>query len=154
MNLEDLQKLSKVMAKGVGINIPIIKAKLPNLENDCAKPEPLATTCNHLPSPTPEGILHIKRILQYLKIDYVQEFKFCDDRKFRFDFYIEKYKIGIEYDGIFSEKSRHTTAKGFTMDCEKMNLSTILGYKIFRYTILNYKDFEQNLKDFIAFNKL
>ncbi|NQZ74650.1 MAG: DUF559 domain-containing protein [Ekhidna sp.] len=59
------------------------------------------------------------------------------DRKFRFDFACKDYKIAIEYDGIISAKSRHTSVKGFTTDCEKTNLAQVHGWIVLRYTALN-----------------
>lgn len=77
---------------------------------------------------------------------YVKEYKFCDTRRFKFDYYIPVLKVGIEYDGLNSEKSRHTTLTGFSKDCEKTNLAQILGYKVLRYTSLNYKDLGRDLQ--------
>jgi len=79
----------------------------------------------------------IKKLYPRYKQDYFKEFCFSDNRKFRFDFYIPELKLGIEYDGLFSKKSRHTTPAGFSKDCEKMNLATILGFKTLRYTSIN-----------------
>lgn len=80
----------------------------------------------------------------------VAEHKFLENRRFRFDWAIPDLKIGIEYEGLFSGKSRHTTPKGFTGDCEKYNLAAMNGWKVLRYTALNYgqisKDIEQLLK--------
>ena len=69
-----------------------------------------------------------------------REFKFCPDRKWRFDWAIPSMKIGIEYEGLMSAKSRHTTIKGFTGDTEKYNTGQQLGWKVLRFTALNYKD--------------
>lgn len=73
------------------------------------------------------------------KIQFEKEYKFSS-RKFRFDFALPGYKIGIEYDGLNSEKSGHTTLKGFTKDTEKINIAISLGWKVLRYTVLNYKN--------------
>lgn len=67
------------------------------------------------------------------------EYKFCDGRKFKFDWAIPKYKIAIEYEGLFSAKSRHTTPTGFTGDTEKYNLAASLGWRVVRVTAMNYK---------------
>ena len=56
--------------------------------------------------------------------------------------------VAIEYEGIFSEKSGHTTLSGYKKDVEKYNLATKLGWKILRYTADNYFDFENDLKYF------
>jgi very-short-patch-repair endonuclease len=80
------------------------------------------------------------------KITFEKEFKFSKERKFRFDFCLPDYKIGIEYDGLNSEKSGHTTLTGFTKDTEKINLAISLGWKVLRFTVLNYKSVLQEVK--------
>lgn len=64
------------------------------------------------------------------------------ERRFRFDWAVEGcgLKIGIEYEGISSEKSRHTTISGYTGDTEKYNMAQALGWEVLRFTALNYKD--------------
>lgn len=79
--------------------------------------------------------------------EYQKEFKFCPSRKFRMDFCITDLKIGIEYEGIFSRKSRHTSLKGYMGDIEKYNLATKMGYKILRYHASNYKDCLSDLNE-------
>lgn len=61
-------------------------------------------------------------------------------RKWRFDFSIKEIMVAVEYEGVFSEVSRHTTAKGYTGDIEKYNAAQALGWKVLRFTALNYKD--------------
>jgi len=101
----------------------------------------------------PEGLQAIERVLKAANIDYTPEFKFSEHRKFRFDlafWYKSKLKgeikVGVEYEGLMSAKSRHTTKTGFTGDCEKYNLCQIEGWIILRYTALNYKNFVEDLK--------
>ena len=72
-------------------------------------------------------------------VELKSEFRFDEVRKWRFDFCIPSLMIGIEYEGLMSEKSRHTTAKGFTGDTEKYNQAQQLGWKVLRFTALNYK---------------
>ncbi|WP_142783369.1 hypothetical protein [Changchengzhania lutea] len=97
------------------------------------------------------GKKSIKTLLWVLKREgmienYVEELQFDDVRKFRFDWALPDLKIAIEYEGIFSKKSRHTTIKGFTTDCEKYNLAQIMGWKVLRYTANNYQNIEKDLK--------
>jgi len=98
----------------------------------------------------PKGIVHILLILQYLAIEYQTEYKFYKTRKFRFDVAIPDHKIAIEYEGIFSLKSRHTTLKGYTADTEKYNIAQIQGWKVLRYTAINYKNIENDIKQLIS----
>ena len=91
----------------------------------------------------------LKYWCQEKNIQFEKEYKFSN-RKFRFDFALPEYKIGIEYDGLNSEKSGHTTLTGFTKDTEKLNLAISLGWKVLRYTVLNYQnvlqDIQKNIK--------
>lgn len=73
------------------------------------------------------------------------EYKFDKERKFRFDFCIPSIKLAIEYEGIFSAKSRHTSLKGYSIDAEKYNLAASQGWTVLRYTASNYKQLENDL---------
>lgn len=81
--------------------------------------------------------------------DYVEELEFHHQRKFRFDWAIPSVKLAIEYEGVFSKKSRHTTISGYTTDCEKYNLAQLEGWKVLRYTAKNYNDLKNDLITFI-----
>lgn len=74
-----------------------------------------------------------------------QEIMFHPTRKWRFDWVVENLKIAVEFEGIISEKSRHTTIKGYTGDTEKYSQAAILGWKVLRYTALNYKELINDL---------
>lgn len=96
--------------------------------------------------------LHIMSVLKKSGLEFEEEYKFDEVRKFRFDWAIEKYSIAIEYEGIFSEKSGHTTISGYTKDITKYNLATKLGWQILRYTADNYLEIENDLKLLIEKN--
>lgn len=94
-------------------------------------------------------------VLQELKnlgmiTGYVSELRFDNVRRHRFDWAIPDLKLAIEYEGLNSKKSRHTTKKGYTGDCEKYNLAVLNGWKVLRYTALNYSDFAQDIKFFLS----
>ena len=74
-----------------------------------------------------------------------QEFKFHPERLWRFDFAIPALKVAIEYEGLMSEKSGHTTVTGYTKDADKYNQAQMLGWKVLRYTALNYKNLLKEL---------
>lgn len=74
-----------------------------------------------------------------------QEYKFHEKRKWKFDWCIESLKVAFEYEGIYSENSRHTNRKGYSKDTEKYNAATALGWRVFRYTSLTYKNLETDL---------
>lgn len=86
--------------------------------------------------------------------DYVVEHQFDHKRRYRFDWAIIDLKLAIEYEGIFSDKSRHTSVNGFSNDCIKYNLAVSQGWRIFRYTALNYQDLEADLLKIIEFENL
>ncbi len=91
--------------------------------------------------------LFLKQFLQQGLIDdYKKEVLFVPGRRFRFDWAIMSLQIAIEYEGIFSKKSRHTTISGYTGDIEKYNLALTLGWKVLRYTAKNYLELENDLK--------
>jgi len=90
--------------------------------------------------------LHIISVLKKSGLEFKEEYQFDEVRKFRFDWAVEELKLGIEYEGIFSEKSGHTTISGYTKDIAKYNLATKLGWKILRYTADNYLEIENDLK--------
>lgn len=79
----------------------------------------------------------------------VEELQFHPRRKFRFDWAIPSMMIAVEYEGLISKKSRHTTISGYTNDCQKYNEAQILGWTVLRYTAKNYKDVEPDLKNLI-----
>ena len=63
-------------------------------------------------------------------------------REWRFDFAYPEKKIAIEVEGGVFVKSRHTTGKGFTKDCEKYNKAVELGWSVYRYTTQQVKSGE------------
>jgi hypothetical protein len=78
-----------------------------------------------------------------------EEYKFHEARKWRFDWCIPSLKIAIEYEGINSAKSRHTTMKGYTGDSNKYNSAQARGYRVIRLTVLNYKTLFSQLNEFV-----
>lgn len=79
--------------------------------------------------------------LKSIGIEYKTEYVFHPTRKWRADIAIPSLKTLIEFDGIMSAKSRHTSVTGFSNDCEKTNQAQILGWKVLRYTVLNKAQF-------------
>lgn len=71
--------------------------------------------------------------------DYHKEFKFLDNRKFRFDYvYLLSESlikgIAIEFEGGVWSNGRHIRPLGFIKDCEKYNLALVNGYVVLRFT--------------------
>lgn len=100
----------------------------------------------------------IKKVLWVLhhekKIpEYVEEFRFHPSRKFRFDWAIPSLKIAIEYEGLITKKSRHTTITGYSNDCHKYNIAQILGWKVLRYTAINHGEMMGDIVNLISIQK-
>lgn len=79
------------------------------------------------------------------RLELKKEFMFEPERQWRFDWCIPLKKIAIEYEGLNSKKNGHTTKKGFTDNTEKYNEAAAQGWKVMRYTFLNYKDLSRDL---------
>lgn len=112
----------------------------------CSVKKPKGKKPNKAPQPEPKALAEIKLILHAAGILFLTEHRFHDKRMFRFDIAIPKHKLAIEYEGIVSAKSRHTSLTGFTRDCDKYNLAQAMGWRVLRYTTLNYKKFPDDLK--------
>jgi hypothetical protein len=81
-------------------------------------------------------------------LELVTEHKFHEKRKWLFDWAFPAVKIAIEYEGLMSKKSRHTTIKGYTGDTEKYNSAQAKGWRVIRLTALNYKTVLQTLNEY------
>ena len=109
----------------------------------------------HIPKPMPEGLLFIVNHLLYQKpkIHFVRELQFAKDlgKKYRFDIAIYEKMVAIEYEGLVAtgKKGAHQTKKGYTNNTGKYNLAQSLGWKVYRYTYLNYRNFTEDLKKII-----
>jgi hypothetical protein len=98
--------------------------------------------------------LNLKYYAEANNLILVSEFRFHPRKKYRFDWCLTNVertiKIGIEYEGIFSAKSGHTTAKGYNKDTEKYNLASAAGWKLIRVTAMNYKSIFEHLNQMIS----
>jgi hypothetical protein len=81
---------------------------------------------------------------------YEEEFKFLEDRKFRFDFAWPDKKVAVEVEGGVYSNSRHTSGFGFTKDCEKYNLAAASGWSVYRFTTEMVKN--GKAVDFLSYN--
>jgi hypothetical protein len=77
------------------------------------------------------------------------EYTFHPERKWRFDWAIPSLMIAIEYNGLISNKSRHTTIGGYSRDMEKINAAQKLGWTVLQYTALNYKKLLKDLNEIV-----
>lgn len=100
------------------------------------------------PQTTTGPDLFTRLIKTDLRLECVREFKFCDSRRWRFDYAIPEAKIAVEVEGgVFKERTyvdkttgfikttvggRHTSGVGFLKDMEKYNEATALGWRVLR----------------------
>lgn len=92
-----------------------------------------------------KDVMAICQAIKEAGLGYELEYRFHTSRKWRFDVYIPELNLGIEYEGLFSEKSRHTTVVGYTEDCIKYNSAAIMGIHVLRYTNKNLKNLRTDL---------
>lgn len=76
----------------------------------------------------------------------IPEYAFCEGRKWRADFFVKELNCLLEYEGLMSAKSRHTTIQGYTGDSDKYNEVAKLGFILIRLTALNYKSLFSHLE--------
>jgi hypothetical protein len=88
----------------------------------------------------PDYVGMICAALSALKIEYIREYKFLHDRRFRFDIAIPRHHIAIEFEGGIWNNGRHTRGKGYASDVKKYNLATMYGWKLLRYTTEDTKE--------------
>lgn len=94
-----------------------------------------------------------KTMIEFILIDFGKKHGFelkkeqmlIKGRKWRADWIIPKLMVAIEYEGVFSATSRHTTLGGYTGDVEKYNAFQLEGWKVLRYTAANYKQLADDL---------
>jgi very-short-patch-repair endonuclease len=86
---------------------------------------------------------HMTDLIDYLSglgYEVKTEYKFHPTRRWRFDIAIPELKIAVEYEGIYGKgQSRHTSAGGYTGDCDKYNEAAILGWRVLRFTAKNIR---------------
>ena len=90
--------------------------------------------------------LLFKCLLQDLKVDFVQEYKFHPSRKFRFDFALVDKKIAFEIDGGLYVSGRHTSPTGYCTDCIKQLLATQLGWRVVKIPTLWFNHHKRKKK--------
>jgi len=87
----------------------------------------------------------IECIFENANIKYIKEYRFDKKRRFRFDYAIIEYKIGIELEGGSWIMGRHVRGLGYRNDCEKYNLANSQGWFVFRYTTDMINDYPEQI---------
>ena len=68
------------------------------------------------------------------KLNPEPEFRFCPDRRWRFDFCFPANKLGIEIEGGTWTVGRHNRGSGYEKDMVKYNTAAKMGYRVLRYS--------------------
>ena len=61
-----------------------------------------------------------------------REYRFMPPRRYRFDFAWPDALVALEVEGGIYNGGRHTTAAGFTGDCEKYTEAALRGWRVIR----------------------
>ena len=71
------------------------------------------------------------------------EYRFHPVRRWRFDYAVPVIRLAVEYHGhagfIGKGVSGHSTIKGLTNDCEKMNKALAAGWRVLAFTALHFR---------------
>lgn len=83
--------------------------------------------------PNASDMLHSELIkamrARRLRWQVKREFKFCLDRRWKFDFALPRLMVAVEIEGY----GRHQTMMGYAKDCGKYNIAQSIGWKVYRY---------------------
>jgi len=91
--------------------------------------------------------LSFGQMCKYLKLPKPEvEYKFCETRKWRFDFCWPDKKVAVECEGGIYRGGGHTSIKGFEKDIEKYNHAVLDGWKVLRYTTNTMNNFLDDYK--------
>ena len=64
----------------------------------------------------------------------IPEYRFCPERKWRFDYAYVEQKIAIEQEGGIWNNGAHVRGKHFLSDMQKYNMAAKMGWRVLRYT--------------------
>lgn len=72
--------------------------------------------------------------------ELVTEYRFAPPRRFRFDYALPAIRLAVEIEGGTWRGGRHVRPATYAKDCEKYNLATALGWRVFRLTVEMVRD--------------
>lgn len=74
-------------------------------------------------------------------VGWEREYRFLKRRRYRYDFAWPKARLAVELQGgIWMRRGGHNTAAGITRDCQKMNYSTLAGWRVLLFVPDDLKD--------------
>lgn len=109
-----------------------------------AKRKELSEYC--LPTRSSLEVIALNRIIRAgFPLPEPSGYRFHPTRKYEFDFAWPDIKLAIEIEGGVFTQGRHTRGVGYSNDCSKYNLATILGWRVLRYTTVNMDNLVKDL---------
>lgn len=103
------------------------------IERGQVKNTPQAPKKRRIGKVSSPGEATLAQALKALKIEFVQEYRFCEYRKWRADFHIPGTNLLIEVEGGVRSGGRHVRPQGYINDTEKYNEAAKLGFIVLRF---------------------
>ena len=72
-------------------------------------------------------------------IIYHRQYKFCDGRNWKSDFFIPEMLLIVEIEGATFTKGGHTSIYGMVGNIEKYNLISLLGFRLVRLATIHFE---------------
>lgn len=69
----------------------------------------------------------------------VRELRFAPPRMWRFDFAWPELMVAVEIEGGIFIQGGHSRGVDFTADCEKYAMATLLGWRVYRFTVKQFE---------------
>jgi hypothetical protein len=81
-----------------------------------------------------EAHILLEKHLKELKLDFISEFQFHPNRKWRFDLLLKDGKTAIEIEGGIWSEGRHNRGQGYQEDLDKYNEAAKMGFRVYRFS--------------------
>jgi hypothetical protein len=96
-----------------------------------------------------EAQILLEMHLKELGIPFMPEYKFHPNRRWRFDYVLDRPNwTALEIEGAIWTRGRHTRGSGYAKDLEKYREAAALGYRVYRFSTQEVLD--GTAKAFIA----
>ncbi len=86
-----------------------------------------------------EAHLLMAHYLTELGVGFKTEYRFHEERKWRFDFAVPEHRVAVEIEGGIYVQGRHNRGKGYQSDLDKYNAATACGWRVFRFSTQDVK---------------
>ena len=86
-------------------------------------------------------LLHCEKQRNNINLpDPEREWRFCDGRKWRFDFAWPSLWVAVEIEGGSWIGGRHANPMGMHNDCDKYNAAVARGWRVLRFTGRHFRE--------------